>query len=98
VFRRIERALAGLPPLAVDLRERERVLLGWFATVREEFGADLPALGRFKKIAKYFCDGVAGGEELKRALLRSATAEEAVGHARAFFDRSLEPGEQEHAA
>jgi nifR3 family TIM-barrel protein len=83
VFRRIERALRGEPALIVDDRERERVLLAYFAVIQSTF--DRAALGRMKKIAKYFCDGVAGGEDLRRAILHSETPSEAEDRVRAFF-------------
>jgi tRNA-dihydrouridine synthase B len=85
VFLRIGRALRGEPPLVVDDAERERVLLAYFATIRATFGSDLGALGRYKKIAKYFCDGVAGGDVLRRAVLHSATPDEAEERVVTFF-------------
>ncbi|MEQ1572340.1 MAG: tRNA-dihydrouridine synthase family protein, partial [Myxococcota bacterium] len=85
VFRRIERALAGQPPLTIDERERERVLLAYFAAVRACFDSDRGALGRMKKISKYFCEGIA--VELQRAVLRAETADQAEHEVRAWFDQ-----------
>jgi hypothetical protein len=85
VFRRIERALAGEPELVVDERERERVLLAYFAAVRACFDSDRGALGRMKKISKYFCEGIA--VELQRAVLRAETADQAEHEVRAWFDQ-----------
>ncbi len=85
VFRRIACALVGQPPLQVDDDERERVLLAYYATVRALFDSDKGALGRMKKIAKYFCDGIAGGEPLRQAILHARTPDEATEQISAFF-------------
>jgi tRNA-dihydrouridine synthase B len=86
VFRRIERALSGAPPLVIDDDERERVLLAYYATLRLTFDSDRGTLGRMKKIAKYFCEGIEGGEPLRYAILHSESPDEAVDRVRTFFD------------
>lgn len=93
VFTHIARALRGAPPLKVDDVERERVLLAYFATIRASFDSEVGALGRYKKIAKYFCDGVEGGEALRHAVLRAETPDEAEARVAAFFAerRSMAP-------
>jgi tRNA-dihydrouridine synthase B len=85
VFQRIGRALRGEPPLIVDDRERERVLLAYFGTIRANFHSDRGALGRMKKISKYFCEGIPNAEELRRAILHSETPDEAEERVRTFF-------------
>ncbi|MEQ1505481.1 MAG: tRNA-dihydrouridine synthase [Myxococcota bacterium] len=85
VFRRIDRAMRGEPPLVVDDAERERVLLGYFATLRACFDSDKGALGRMKKIANHFCGGVTGGDVLRTLVLRSSTPDEAEERVRGFF-------------
>lgn len=86
VFRRIGRALAGELPLEVDLAERERVLVTYYAAIRETFDHDKAALGRMKKIARYFCDGVAGGDELRQAIFHSRTCDEVFERVAGFFE------------
>lgn len=85
VFQRILAAQHGRCQPVVDAWEKERVLLGYFEDIRARFRTDLGALGRFKKIAKYFVDGVEGGDTLKTTVLRSQTPEEAIAHIEAHF-------------
>lgn len=87
VFQRVGRAIRGEAPLVVDDSERERVLLAYYATIRELFDNDRGALGRMKKIAKYFCDGVDDGDELRTGILHASSPDEAEGRIRAFFER-----------
>lgn len=87
VFQRIGRAMRGEAPLVVDDRERERVLLAYYETIRGLFDSDLGALGRMKKLARYFTDGVHGGDILRTGILHSATPDEAEDRIRAFFAR-----------
>ena len=85
VFREIEAALAGRPGPVVDHDERERVLVDYFLAIREVFQSDHGALGRWKKISRYFTEGVPGGERLKERVLHSGTVEEALEAVRTFF-------------
>ena len=86
VFRRIGAAQRGEPPLVVDDSERERVLLAYYATIRELFDHDKAALGRMKKIARYFCDGVDEGDDLRTGILHASSPDEAEDRIRAFFE------------
>lgn len=86
VFAEIRAAMNGMPAPIVDDVERERVLLGYFAAIRESFRTDLGALGRFKKIARYFTAGVEGGDVLRQQIFHSQTAEEAIDVVQRFFD------------
>jgi nifR3 family TIM-barrel protein len=68
VFRRIGAALAGQDEPVVDLAEREALLLGWYADVAETFATERGAVGRMKKVIRWFADGVPGGEALRDAV------------------------------
>jgi nifR3 family TIM-barrel protein len=85
VFRRIERALRGGPPLEVDLADRERLLVGFYATIRETFDNEKATLGRMKKIAKYAGDGIEGGDALRQAIWHAATTDEVFRAIEDFF-------------
>src|SRR6185436_4468643 len=85
VFAKIRAALEGRPPVVVDDAERERVLIAFYETIRERFSSDLGALGRMKKIARYFSDGIEGGEGLRTLILHSETVDQAFGRIREFF-------------
>lgn len=87
VFRKIEAALEGRSYPPVDRLERKRVLLGYLEAIRPNFRNEKGVLGRFKKIAKHFTDGVEGGAELKRAVLHSQSVDAAVAEVEAFFGR-----------
>ena len=82
----------------VDANERERVMLGYFAAIRDRFGHDKGALGRFKKISKYFTHGVPYGSLLRVGVLHANTADEAIAIVIEFFDRlrRWEAGEEPH--
>ncbi len=99
VFQEIAHALYGWPEVVVDATEKERVLLGYYDAILERFNHDEGALGRWKKISKYFADGLPHGEQFKRGLLRSQSVEEARSVARDFFDRlrALEAGDNPFA-
>lgn len=87
VFAQIAAQMRGEEPIAVDADERERVMLGYFASIRDRFQHDKGALGRFKKIAKYFTHGVPYGSELRVGVLHANTPDEAIERVRVFFDR-----------
>jgi len=87
VFRKIEAALHGDPTVQVDLRERERVLLSFYETLRQRSGSERHALGRMKKIARYFADGVPQGAVLKQALLHSQSVPELFDRVQAHFEQ-----------
>jgi tRNA-dihydrouridine synthase B len=78
VFREIEAALTGQPAPVVDEVEKRRVLLNYFSAIRGRFRHEQAALGRFKKIAKYFVEGIRGGDHLRDLVLRAQTPEEAI--------------------
>jgi hypothetical protein len=87
VFREIGAALYGGPVVRVDAEEKERVLLGYFDAILERFRSDEGALGRWKKITKYFTEGQPHGDVLKLAVLRATSIEEARAGAAAYFTR-----------
>jgi len=94
VFREIQAALYGGEPVVVDAAEKERVLLGYYADILERFKSEKGALGRWKKITRYFTEGLPYGDQLRTAVFRSQTVEEARGKVRAFFQdlRAFESG------
>ncbi len=85
IFRQIGAALEGRPPVRVDASERKRVLLTYLDAIRGNFRDERGVLGRFKKIAKHFTEGVPGGSELRRAILHSQSLAEAVQAIEIFF-------------
>lgn len=92
VFRRVERALAGMPPLQVDLDERERVLVGYYEALRPDFRDDRGALGRMKKIARYFTDSVPGGDTLRRDIFHADSVDVVFDRIRRHFEGLRERG------
>jgi tRNA-dihydrouridine synthase len=87
VFKQIEAQMRGEAPCEIDATERERVMLGYFQQIRDRFRHERGALGRFKKIAKYFTHGVPYGSELREAVLHSDTPEAAIDIVRTFFEK-----------
>lgn len=88
VFREIGAAMRGESPPVVDEVEKKRVLLAYFEDIRLRFHTDTGALGRFKKISRYFMDGVRDGAGLKLKVLRSQTPDEAITAIEAHFAES----------
>ncbi len=87
VFKQIAAQMRGEPPCVVDTDEREMVMLGYFQQIRDRFQHDRGALGRFKKIAKYFTHGVPYGSELREGVLHAQEVTEAIEVVHRFFDR-----------
>ena len=90
VFRKIAADLAGLQAVEVDLAERERVLLAYYAVLEQQSRTERGALGRMKKIARDFADGVPEGAQLKTAIFHADTTEEVFERVRAHFSRLTE--------
>lgn len=86
VFAQIDARRRGLPPVEVDAEEKRRVLLGYFASIREEFQNDRGTLGRMKKISNYFTAGLPFASELRVAILHSQSIDGAVDEVNRFFD------------
>jgi len=86
IFRKIDCAVRDLPPIVVSLDEKERVLLGYYDALRPEFRTDKAALGRMKKIARYFAGGLPDGAVLRQAIFHSQTVDEAYLRVRDFFE------------
>ena len=87
VFLQVGQQLRGEEPMKVTAQEKRRVLLGYFASIREEFRNDHGALGRMKKIANYFTHGLPHGSALRVAFLHSRDADEAIAHTERYFER-----------
>lgn len=82
----ISQALRGEEPVVVTAEEKRRVLLGYLHDIRARFRSDKGAFGRFKKICRYFTEGLPDGAALRTRILRSQTIDEAVEHANRYFD------------
>ena len=85
VFQRILRDRRGEPPLVVDAREKERVLTGYFRVLVANSANERHALGRMKKIARYFTANLDDAERLRWSILHSQSIDEALTKTRAFF-------------
>lgn len=83
----VSQAIRGEPVLTVGSDQRRAVLLGYLADIRALFGADAPALGRFKKLANFFTQGLPGGDEARAELLHSQSLPEVVDRAERYFSR-----------
>lgn len=83
----VSQHLRGEPVTTVPGHERRAVLFAYLADIRERFGGDRPTLGRFKKIANHFTQGLPFGEGVRHALLHSDSIDEAIEHAEVYFAR-----------
>ena len=90
LFHQIDCYLRGVEPRPVGLDEKERVLLGYYDNIRPLFRTENGALGRMKKIARYFTEGLDGGGALRTALFHSQTVDEAYDRAREYFEQQRE--------
>lgn len=86
VFREIAAHLDGDSYPAVTMDERERVLLEYYDALRPNFKSEKAALGRMKKIARYFTEGVEGGDDLRQGLFHSQSIDEAYACIADFFE------------
>jgi len=85
VFQRILRDRRGEPPLVVDAAEKERVLTGYFEVLQAHSANERHALGRMKKIARYFTANLPDAERLRWSILHSQTIDEAMQRTHEFF-------------
>ncbi len=85
VFLRIRNALSGLGPIEVAPDVKERVLLDYYDVLRATFRTDKAALGRMKKIARYFTGGLEDGAALRKAIFHSQSIDEAYDRVRTHF-------------
>lgn len=94
VFAQISADMRGEEIPTVSLAERERVLLSYYEALRTTFKNDHGALGRMKKIARYFTRGVPEGDVLRAAIFYSTTVEQAYERIAEFFHglREVEAG------
>jgi tRNA-dihydrouridine synthase B len=86
VFRSIATGLDGGTYAPVSMDERERLLMAYYEALRPNFNSEKAALGRMKKIARYFTDGVVDGDRLRQDLFHSQTIDEAYDRIREFFE------------
>ncbi len=96
IFQKIAAAQRGETIPTIGYVEKKRVLLGYFEEIRSRFATDKGALGRFKKIAKYFIENVPDGEELRLLVLRSQSPDEAIQIIERHFEQ-LVPTSHEHS-
>ena len=71
--------------LVVDAAEKERVLLAYFDVLRSDAKHEKHALGRMKRIARYFTAKLPNAGDLRYAVLHADTVDEAVARVKAFF-------------
>ena len=80
MFRAIEAALHGRPAPVVTSGERIALLHDYLGALRLRFPRDHAVLGRFKKISKYFTEGLDDDGALRTAILRGQTLAEVEAH------------------
>jgi len=86
VFKKIVARLAGQPPVAVDLAERRRVLEEFYGVLERVSRTEKGALGRMKKIGRYFADGIPEGDQLRQAIFHAQSVESVFERIAAHFD------------
>ncbi|MCB9778414.1 MAG: tRNA-dihydrouridine synthase family protein [Alphaproteobacteria bacterium] len=90
VFQKIGAWLRAEPPVVVTPADRRAALLGYLERCRRQFARDQgrrsnpeqAALGRFKQLSKHFLDD----DDVRTAVLRSQTVDQAVAHVQRHFD------------
>jgi len=85
VFQRIVRDRRGEPPLLVDAAEKKRVLIGYFRVLQAVSANERHALGRMKKIARYFTAKLPNADRLRWSILHSQSIDEAMSEVKGFF-------------
>ncbi len=98
VFHAIGHALFGRPEVVPNAAEKQRVLVGYFNDVEAHSRTEHGALGRWKKLARYFTDGVPFGDLLKHDVLHAMTTHEAREKTQRFFERLSAWEAGDHAA
>ncbi|MEN0061871.1 MAG: tRNA dihydrouridine synthase DusB [Myxococcota bacterium] len=105
VFKKIVARQQGLSDLTVDLAERKRVLVEFYGVLERTSRTEKGALGRMKKIGRYFTEGVPRGDELRQAIFHAQAVQEVFDRIAEHFaqlDREdtppLEAGSQPTAA
>ncbi|MEM6931147.1 MAG: tRNA-dihydrouridine synthase, partial [Myxococcota bacterium] len=98
VFQKIVARLNGEPDVIVGLAERRRVLVEYYGVLERTSHSEKGALGRMKKIGRYFTEGVPRGDELRQAIFHAHAVTEVFDRIAAHFDAlDPEPGRSEDA-
>lgn len=92
IFRRIQAALAGRAEPAVDLDRREALLLSWFGDVAVTFANERAAVGRMKKVIRWFSDGVPDGQILRDRVWHADGVDGVFAAVRGFFAEARSGG------
>ena len=82
----ITRAIQGLPPVQVDGAMRHQILLKYLGTIERHFPNEKATIGRFKKIANHFTQGLPNSAGLRVRVLRSQSLDEARDVLEAYFE------------
>lgn len=98
VFQRIERALRGAPPLVISSERRRAELVRYLAEIRDRFDSERGALGRVKKVARYFTEDLEDGATLRQHIWHSQSLAEANDRIEAYFARVAAASSQPAAA
>lgn len=83
---KLKRWMAGEPLPVIDAAERKRVLLLYHSMMLESLGSERGALNRLKMVTKYFFEPTDEAQVFRKAVLRSATPDEALSHIHTHFD------------
>jgi nifR3 family TIM-barrel protein len=83
----IARALQGKDSIPVNGAMRHRVLLRYLAAIETRFHSEKGTLGRFKKIANHFTQGLPHAEGLRVRVLRSQSLLQARDELDSYFER-----------
>jgi tRNA-dihydrouridine synthase B len=74
----ISQHLQGHEITEVTPGERKRVLIEFMLRYQEKYQKERPALGKFKQIAKHFCEGLPSSGPFRNRLLRAQTIEDTL--------------------
>jgi len=92
----ISQALRGEDVVQPSAAQRREALFFYFDQIRGAFHSEKGALGRMKMMSKHFTQALPQADELRTAVLRSRTPDEAQDLLRAFFE-TLEAAESRAA-
>ncbi len=84
IFRKVEAALAGSPVPEVALAEREAALVAYFEDVVDRMKPQ-GAIGRMKKIARWYTEGLPDGAALRQTVFHCETPSQVFAEVRGWF-------------
>ena len=79
----------GLPWTPPSAEEKQQLLFDFLDHYYERFQHQTATLGKFKQIAKYFCESLSDARSFRATLLRAQSIEEAKEIINQYFDRPL---------